>query len=147
MTTHYRSLGLILDKRDFREADRFFTVFTKDFGKIEALARGERKIKSKLRGGLELFYLSEIEFVQGRRWKILVDASLADNFNKIRRDLSKIETASKIAEVSTELIRGQEQDLQLWNLLLKSFYHLNSDYESIFNLPVFLLETDILFGL
>jgi len=127
MTTHYRTPGLILDKRDFRESDRFFTIFTKKYGKIEALARGERKIKSKLRGGLELFYLSEVQFVQGRHWKTLVDASLQENFSNIREDLSKLRVASKIAEVSTKLIRGQEKHPEIWNLLLRTFKELDSN--------------------
>ncbi len=56
MFTHYRTQGIILKKEDRGEADRLFTIYTKDFGKLELLAKGERKIKSKLRGGLELFY-------------------------------------------------------------------------------------------
>lgn len=127
MATHYRTQALILDKRNFREADRFFTVFSKEFGKIEPLARGERKIKSKLRGGLELYYLSDIEFIQGRYWKTLVDASLINNFNKVRSDLRKLEIASWLASVSTSLIQGQEKDLDLWGLLLKSFQRLNTE--------------------
>jgi len=60
MFTHYRTQGFILKKADAGEADRLFTVYTKDFGKLELLARAVRKIKSKLRAGLEIFYLSEM---------------------------------------------------------------------------------------
>ena len=65
MFTHYRTKGIILQKTDRGETDRLFTFYTKDFGKLDLLARAERKITSKLRGGLELFYLSEVEFIQG----------------------------------------------------------------------------------
>ncbi|MEF8847178.1 MAG: DNA repair protein RecO [Candidatus Paceibacterota bacterium] len=125
MATHYRTKALILDKREFREADRFFTFFTKEYGRVEALAKGERKIESKLRGGLELFYLSEISFIQGRYWKTLVDASLIDNFNGIREELPKLKTASLIGREVSTLVKGQEQDQDLWQLLLFTFKRLN----------------------
>lgn len=125
MATHYRTKALILGKREFREADRFFTLFTKDYGKVEALAKGERKIESKLRGGLELFYFSEISFIQGRYWKTLVDASLDNNFSSIREELPKLKTASLIGREVATLVRGQEQDEQLWKLLLETFKRLN----------------------
>lgn len=126
MATHYRTKALILDKKEFREADRFFTFFTKEYGKIEALAKGERKIESKLRGGLELFYLSDVSFVQGRYWKTLVDASLIENFNNVREDLTKMKTVSLIGREVTGLVKGQEQDENLWRLLVNTFERLNS---------------------
>lgn len=125
MATHYRTKALILGKREFREADRFFTFFTKEHGKVEALAKGERKIESKLRGGLELFYLSEISFIQGRYWKTLVDASLTDNFSAIRNNLVKMKAASLVGRQVTTLVRGQEKDEDVWNLLVNTFQRLN----------------------
>lgn len=126
MTTHYRTQALILNKRNFREADRFFTLFSKEFGKIEAMAKGERKIKSKLRGGLELFYWSEIEFIQGRHWKTLTDASLIDNFKSIRKNLDRLKIAYKITQVADGLIKEPEPDLDIWNLLIRTFEKLNT---------------------
>jgi len=125
MATHYRTKGLIIAKREFREADRFFTFFTKDYGKIEGLAKGERKIKSKLRGGLELFYLSEISFIQGRYWKTLVDASLIENFSEIRENLTKLKAASLVGRQVSTLVKGQEEDKDVWKLLNNTFHRLN----------------------
>ncbi len=56
MFTHYQCSGFILKKKNIREADQIFTIYTKEFGKLKFLAKGSRKIKSKLRGGLKLFY-------------------------------------------------------------------------------------------
>jgi len=127
MTTHYRTKALILGKRDFREADRFFTFFTKEFGRIEAMAKAERKIKSKLRGGLELFYLSEIEFIQGRNWKTLVDASLVNDFRGIHNNLSSLKAAYGVAEVFDSLVKGQEKDLEIWEVLEETLQKLSEE--------------------
>ncbi|OGZ19216.1 MAG: DNA repair protein RecO [Candidatus Nealsonbacteria bacterium RBG_13_38_11] len=125
MFTHYRTQGFILKKSDVGEADRLFAVFTKDFGKLELLARAERKIKSKLRSGLELFYLSEIEFIQGKAYKTLTDAILIESFGNLRKSLKAVAIASKIAEISDSLLRGQEPDEKLWQLFRETFKILN----------------------
>jgi len=133
MFTHYRTQGFILKKVDNGEADRLFTVYTKDFGKLELLAKAVRKIKSKLRAGLELFYLSEIEFIQGKTHKTLTDAILINNFKNLRKDLTRLTIAYKISEVFDRLVRGQEFDKKLWQLLNETFTKLNDCQLSIVN--------------
>ena len=54
MFTHYRTKGFILKKRNQGEANQLFTVFTKDFGRIEILGKSIRKITSKLRAGARI---------------------------------------------------------------------------------------------
>lgn len=126
MAIHYRTQGFIFKKRDTGEADRLFTIYTKDFGKLEILAKAERKIKSKLRAGLELFYLSEIEFIQGKIHKTLTDAILINNFKNLRKDLKRLQIAYKISETFDGLIKGEGSDEQIWNLINEAFNELNS---------------------
>jgi len=127
MFTHYMTQGFILKKTDMGEADRLFTVYTKDFGKLELLARAVRKMKSKLRAGLEIFYLSEIEFIQGKAQKTLTDAILLDGFKNLRKDLARLAIARKIAEVFIGLVSGQEKDERLWRLLAETFKRLDAE--------------------
>ena len=125
MTIHYRTQGFILKKTDQGEADQLLTVYTKDFGRLEILTKAVRKIKSKLRAGAELFYLSEIEFIQGRGRKTLTDAALIKKFANFGKDLKKLRIAHKIAQVFDDLVKGQEKDENLWNLLNETFSELN----------------------
>jgi DNA repair protein RecO (recombination protein O) len=121
MIVRYRSQCFVLKKKDLREADRSFIVFSKDFGKIEVVGKAIRKIDSKLRAGIEEFYLSEIEFIQGKNSKTLVDAIVIEKFKDIRQDLEKLEIAQKIGEAADGLIRGQEPDGSIWDLLIETF--------------------------
>jgi len=125
MFTHYKTEGFILKKEDKGEADRLFTLYTKDFGKIQLLARAERKINSKLRARLELFYLSEVEFIQGKHYKTLTDVVLLDDFKGVRRDLAKLSIAQKISEALVGAVHGQEADLAIWDLLNETFRKLD----------------------
>ena len=58
--------AIVLSRTDFGEADRILTLLTPNFGKLRLMARGVRKVRSKLAGGIELFSVSDISFIQGR---------------------------------------------------------------------------------
>lgn len=121
MFVHYRTLGIIIKKEDRGEADQVFTVLTKDFGKLKVLGKAVRKIKSKLRAGVQLFCLSEIEFIQGKAYKTLTDAILVEKFGSLRKDLDKLEIVSNVAGVLDSLIKGEEADEEVWKLVLETF--------------------------
>ena len=80
MTLRYKTEGFVFKKEDNLDSNRIFSIFTKDFGKVEVLGRGIRKINSKLKGGIGLFSLSDIEFVQGKIRKTLTDAVFLEKF-------------------------------------------------------------------
>jgi DNA repair protein RecO (recombination protein O) len=61
-----QTTGIILRRTDYGEADRIITLLTPDHGKLSLLAKGVRKIKSKLAGGIELFSVSDVTFIRGR---------------------------------------------------------------------------------
>ena len=125
-------------KKDSGEADRIFTVFTKDYGKLDLLARSERKITSKLRSGLEIFYLSEIEFVQGKAYKTLTDSALINNFGNLRKSLIRLKIAYGISEILNALIKHQEYDSKIWFLVNESFEKLNNPKIENSNLKIIL---------
>ncbi len=126
MFVHYRTKGIILKKVDRRKADQLFTIYTRDFGKIKVLGRGIRKTSSKLRAGAELFYLAEIEFIQGKIHKTLTDAILIDKFKSLRKSLARLSVAHKTSELLDSLIYSQEPEKKVWELLLGVFNELDS---------------------
>lgn len=125
MAEHYRTQGIILRKEDRGEADRVFTIFTKEFGKLKLRAVSERKITSKLRGGLELFYLSELEFIQGKTHKTITDAFPLWSYPVLRADLGKLRVAHRFAEVADGILGGQERDEKIWDLLKETLLFLD----------------------
>jgi len=126
MAVHYRTEGIVLATFNRGEADRSFTIYTKDFGKLELWAISERKITSKLRGGLEKLCWSEIEFINGKNKKTLTDSSLKERYHNIRADLQRLRTAIRIGETLNKVMSKEEQDKTAWLLLLDSFSFLNN---------------------
>lgn len=126
MTVHYRTQGFIFKKKDIFEADRVFSVFTSEFGKLEIIARAIRKITSKLRGGIEIFSLSEIEFIQGKNRKTLTDTVSIEKFNNIIQDPIRLKIGYQVSEVLDNFINGQEKDEDIFVLLNETFNKLNN---------------------
>ncbi|HUW71666.1 MAG TPA: DNA repair protein RecO [Candidatus Humimicrobiaceae bacterium] len=125
MFVHYRTQGLILKKEDRGDADLLFTIYTRDFGKLKILGKAIRKISSKLRAGAEIFYLSEIEFIQGKTYKTLTDAILIEKFANIKTDLKRLKIAYKISGILDNLVKDPESDEKIWRLLKETFRKLN----------------------
>lgn len=82
--------AIILKRINFSEADRILTVLTPDQGRISVLAKGARRQKSKLAGGLELFSISEITYIDGKsELKTLVSTRLQQHYDKIVTDIDR----------------------------------------------------------
>ncbi len=132
MVVHYRTKGFVFKKEDRSESDRTFSVFTKDFGRIEIFGKAIRKITSKLRGNIEIFYLSEIEFIQGQNRKTLTDSLLIEKFKNISQTPEKLENAYRIANVLDNFIKGEEKDERIWHLIMNILQKLDNP-QSIIN--------------
>jgi len=55
--------AIVLSRINFGEADKIVTFITPSSGKLSCIARGARKIKSKLAGGIELFSVNTISYI------------------------------------------------------------------------------------
>ncbi len=82
--------GIVLTRTDYQESDRILTVLTADHGKVSLMARGARKSKSKLAGGIELFTISDITFLPGKgRVGTLISSRLKQHFPNIVKDIDR----------------------------------------------------------
>lgn len=126
MFIHYRTKGIVLGKEDRGESNQMFFVYTQDFGKLKILGKAIRKLSSKLRAGIELFYFTELEFIQGKTQKTLTDAALIDNFKNLKKSLKKTAAAKAISIILEKTVKESEKDEKIWNLLSEAFELLNS---------------------
>jgi len=82
--------AIILSRTDYGEADRILTLLTPGYGKLTLLAKGVRRVKSKLAGGIELFSVSEITFIKGRgEVGTLVSTRLSRHYSRIVASLDR----------------------------------------------------------
>jgi len=113
----YKTTGIILKRTNFREADRIITIYTKDHGKVRIIAKGVRKILSKLAGHLELFCVSNLMLAEGRNLDVLTGAEVKKCFFNLRQDLKATRSAYYIAEIIDRLTEEEEKHPQIYSLL------------------------------
>lgn len=92
--------AIVLRCREFRETSLILTLFTKDFGKIQGLAKGIRVAQPKWGANFSLFSYNAIVFYEKKNLHLITEAELlnsfADNFSTLEENL--------VANYLTELI-------------------------------------------
>jgi DNA repair protein RecO len=84
--------GIVLSRINFGEADRILTILTPEQGKLRLIAKGVRKIKSKLAGGVELFSVTEISYISGKSdIGTLVSSRLKTHYGRIVTDIDRVQ--------------------------------------------------------
>jgi DNA repair protein RecO (recombination protein O) len=104
--------GIILGRIDFGEADLILTVLTPDQGKLRVMAKGVRKVKSKLAGGIELFSISSLTLIEGRSdIRTLVSSRLQQHFANIAKDINRTmfgyEALKAVAKITEDYAGGE----------------------------------------
>jgi DNA repair protein RecO (recombination protein O) len=113
--------GIVLSRTDYGEADRILTLLTPDYGKLRLIAKGVRRIKSKLAGGIELFSISQLTFIKGRgEIGTLVSTRLDKHYRGIVANLDRTmlgyELIKQLNKVTEEAV-----DKEFFDLLQKTF--------------------------
>jgi len=125
----YTSEGIVLTRRNFGEADRILSIYSKDHGRISLIAKGVRKPKSKKRGHIEVFNLVKFQAALGHGLDIMLEAEVANDFESIRGSLKKISLAYYFMEVVGRITHEGESNIELFNLIFSSLTKLQTTKE------------------
>lgn len=113
--------AIILSRTDYGEADRIVTILTPDRGKLTLMARGVRKPKSKLAGGIELFSTSEITYITGRgEIGTLISARLQKHYGNIVKDITRVQLGYELIKILHKSTEDELED-EYYTLLETSF--------------------------
>ena len=96
MTEDIKTSAIVLRRTNYGEADRILNLIT-PIGKISAIAKGVRKARSKLAGGIEMFTLTELQIHSGRgELGVITSARMREHYSEIMKDYERMTLASKI---------------------------------------------------
>ena len=113
----YRTEAIILRRRDFSEADRLLTLFSREHGKIRAIAKGARKPQSRKTGHVELFMRTRFLIAKGRNLDIITQAEMVESYAPLHDDLVKATYASYAVELLDRFTVEDDRNLPLYDLL------------------------------
>ncbi len=114
----YPAAGVILRRRNLGEADSILTVFSKGEGKFEAVARGVRKARSRMRGHLEPLTHSRLLIARGRSLDVFTQAETVNAYRRLRENLDASAEAVYCLELIDRFTEEREPLPDLYALLL-----------------------------
>lgn len=123
--------AIVLNRRDFRETSILATFYSRDFGKVKGILKGVRAEKTRYGSSAELFGLNKIVFYEKSKGEFnnITQCDLIEGFFGIRKSLKAIAFASYLAELVDTLTEPNEKNLQVYELLYKSFKLLSAGEE------------------
>ncbi len=120
----YVTEGIVLKHSLWREADRTIVVYTRDRGKVSVVARGARKILSKLAGSVEPVTLVQVAAVHGRKNDTLTGSEVLYSFPLLHQNVSGMSMAMLIGEVIDRSTYASDHDPKIFELLDESLREL-----------------------
>lgn len=117
--------GIILKRRNFGEADRILTIFTKRLGKVVGKGHALRKPLSKLAGHLELFTEVDLNLAEGKTWYTVTEAVTLNSFPNLREDIDRVSQAHYLVELVDHLTHEHEPVTEVYQLLHQALNLLN----------------------
>lgn len=123
----FKTEGIVIKRRDSGEADKFITVFTKDFGKMQLKATGVRRIASRRSPHIELLNLVEITFYKGKGMPVLVEAQSKKTYDNLKMDLTTIGLAYHLCELIDGLCPEEEMHRDIFYLFERTLSQLTSE--------------------
>ena len=120
----YQTEAFIIKKIKLGEADRILTLYTPHLGKIQGVARGVRRPRSKLAGHLELITHSQVSLARGRNLDTIIGSQTIDSFLPLKNDLWLTSCALYVTELINQFAAEHVENYPLFQLLLEIMHHL-----------------------
>lgn len=114
---NFKTEGIVIRRRNFKDADRILTVLTAEHGKIAVRASGIRRIPSRRSAHVELLNHCVLTLYTGHAFPVLTEAQTIDSFAPIKEDLQKIGLAYHLCELVDGLCPENQENRQVFNLV------------------------------
>ncbi|MBU1104363.1 DNA repair protein RecO [Candidatus Parcubacteria bacterium] len=104
----FTTTAIVLRRINYSDSDRIYTLLTPDLGKISAIAKGVRKIKSRKAGHLDLGCIVKVSLAEGKNLHILTQAETIQTVEFAKGNL-KLANAilEAIESINKALYEGQ----------------------------------------
>lgn len=121
-----RTQALVLRSVEVFETSSVLTLFTRELGKVSALAKGARRLRSPFQSALDLLSLCDIVLLHkaSEALDLLTEAELVERFDSIRHDLSAVYAGCYISELLGELTHHHDPHPRLFDAAAVTLRHL-----------------------
>ncbi len=120
----YQTEAIIIKKTKLGDADRILTLYTPQLGKIQGVAKGVRRPRSKLAGHLELLTHSLVSLARGRNLDTIIGSQTINSFLPLKSDLWLTSCALYTTELVNHFTADDIENYPLFQLLLATMKQL-----------------------
>lgn len=121
----YQTQGVVLRQTKLGEFDKIVTIYTPEFGKLKAVAKGACRPKSKLGGNVEPLTHSLFYMARGRNLDIVTQGQTIEGFLALKSDLWRMACSLYIVELIDSFTAEGGENRHLFDLLLDTLTRLN----------------------
>ena len=134
--------AIVIRLADFSESSKVVTLFTRDFGKVAALAKGAKRLKSRFEAALDLLTECRIVFLRKATsgLDLVTEAQLISRFRPTGGDLARLYSGYYIAELLDGLTQEYDPHPQLYDAASGTLQSLSGDGDPRLTLLRFELE-------
>ncbi len=136
MNRLFQTDGIVLKSIKLNESDKIVTIFSQNYGKIRAIAKGIRKTKSHFGSSMENLTLVKILAFKGKNLNIVSQTEIINSFFSQSRDLNRYGLAIQCAEIVDKISVDEDPNEPIYELF-KDTLMLLKDEEN----PVLLVES------
>ena len=122
----YSASAIVLKRIDLGEKDRILTLFSREHGKISAVAKGARRPGSKLGGTSEPFTYSKMLLSSGRDLDVLSQAEIKESFPHVKAGIPSVAHGVYLLELVNSFLDQRQPNLDIFDTLLSAMYVLES---------------------
>jgi DNA repair protein RecO (recombination protein O) len=122
----YKTEAIVLRQRKLGEAGKIITLYTPNYGKLDAVAKGVRRPKSRLGGHLEVLTHTAVMLAQGRNLDTVTQAQTVESFAPLRSDLHRLSRALYAVEVVDRFSPEGAESYHVFQLLLATLRRLST---------------------
>jgi DNA repair protein RecO (recombination protein O) len=117
---NYNIKGIVLKSTNYKDADKIYSVLTRELGKISVLGKGVRKISSRRGGNMDTINLISAKLSENRKgFKRLEEVKTIDSFKEIKESYELSCAAYYMAELIYRSLEEEEESEKIFNLLVK----------------------------
>lgn len=121
--------ALVINKREFGEADRSITVFTENFGKQTFLLKGVRKSKKREISSIDILALTKFSFYKkGENYTVSTFNGI-DDYLEIKSDLDRLEIALYFIALLNSILMENSRKKSLYQMVIKSLNFLKTSVD------------------
>ena len=131
MATDRTVRAIVLRRTDSGEADRRLTLFTVEYGKLDAVAKGARKGGSRLAGISEPLSVSDMTLAEGKRNRFVTQVMPVASFPGLRNDFDRLTYGLALTELAAAVLPWESPLPETFELLTCGLHGLETHPEPL----------------